>query len=193
MARFDKDFRPDKQTVGFFQRFHLTRKQRLSLARWGLYGALLLILSVVQDVILCHLDIWGGTTNLVLAAIFTVALMEDVEQGSVFCLAAAAFYQFSGAGAGYHIIFLIPVLGVIGAIFRQNYLRKGFSATFLCGGSAVMVYELTVFVIALFLRQTHAGRLTAALVTGALSVLCIPLLYPIVVSIGKIGGETWKE
>lgn len=193
MAGFDKDFRPDKEGPGLASRLYLTKKQRLSAAKWLLYSLVVLVLSVVQDVMLCHVDIFGGTTDLVPCAIFAVCILESAENGSIFCLIAATVYQFSGTAPGFHIVALIPFLGVITSIFRQNYLRKGFSATVLCAGAAILLYELAVFAAALFVEQTHPGRFSAALITGVLDCLVIPVLYPILVSIGKIGGETWKE
>ena len=193
MAKYDKDFRPDKEGTGLAGQFYLTKKQRLSTLKWLLYGTVVLVLSVIQDVMLCRLDLYGGTTDLVPCAIFVICVIESAEHGSLFCLIAATMYLFSGTSPGVHIVALIPFLGVVTSIFRQNYLRKGFSATFLCAGAAVLVYELIIFAVALFVAQTHTGRLPAALVTGALSLLVIPALYPILVSISKIGGETWKE
>ena len=78
---------------------------------------------------------------------------------------------------------------------RYNSMVCGpfFFTTVLCAGAMVLVYELTVFGVALFVEQTYAARVTVALITAGLSCLAIPLLYPILVSIGKIGGETWKE
>ncbi len=193
MAKYDKDFRPDKEGTGLVDQLYLTRKQRLSATKWLLYGLVVLVCSVVQDVMLSRVDLFGATTDLVPALILTVCILEGAESGSLFSLILSILYLFSGTSPGVHVIALIPFLGVITSIFRQNYLRKGFSATLLCAGTAVMAYELTVYAAALFLGLTHAGRFGVACVTGGLSCLVIPLTYPILVSIGKIGGETWKE
>ena len=193
MAGFDKDFRPDKEGTGLVNRLYLTKKQRLSATKWLLYSLVVLIMSVIQDVLLCRLDIMGGTTDLVPCAILAICILEGAESGSLFCLLAATVYLFSGTAPGIHIVALIPFLGVVTSIFRQNYLRKGFSATVLCAGTATLVYELTIFAVALFVEQTHMGRFSAAMVTVGLDFLVLPVLYPILVSISKIGGETWKE
>ena len=193
MARYDKDFRPDRESTGLLNRLYLTKKQRLSAAKWLMYSLVVLTLSVVQDVILCDLNILDSTTDLVPCALFAVCILESAESGSLFCLIAAVIYQFSGTAPGFHIVALIPFLGVVTNIFRQNYLRKGFSATILCAGVATLVYELVIFGVALFVEQTHPGRFLTALITGGLDCLVLPVLYPILVSIGKIGGETWKE
>ena len=193
MAKYDKEFRPDKEGPGLIGQLYLTKKQRTAALKWLLYGLVVLALSVIQDVMLCRVSLYGGTTDLVPCAILTVCVIEGAEAGSLFSLAAALLYLFSGTAPGVHIVALIPFLGVVTSIFRQNYLRKGFSATVLCAGAAVMLYELIIFAVALFLELTHTGRATAALATGILSCLAVPVLYPILVSISKIGGETWKE
>ena len=193
MARNNRDFRPDKERSGLLSQLYLTRKQRLSAAKWLLYGLVVLVLSVIQDVMLCKLDIFGAATDLVPCAILTVCILEGAESGSLFSLIAATVYLFSGTAPGFHIVALLPLLGVISSIFRQNYLRKGLVSTFFCTGVMVLVYEIVIFAVALFVEQTYAARFSVALITAGLSCLVIPILYPILVSIGKIGGETWKE
>lgn len=193
MAKYDKDFRPDREGTGLVSRLYLTKKQRMSLVKWLLYSLVVLALSVVQDVMLSRVTLFGSTTDLVPCAIFAICILEGADSGSLFCLIASTVYLFSGTAPGIHIVVLIPFLGVMTSLFRQNYLRKGFFATWVCAAASVMAYELAVFAMALFVEQTHTGRFFTALVTGGLDCLVIPLLYPIFVSIGKIGGETWKE
>ncbi len=193
MARRDKEFRPDKEGTGLIDQLYLTRKQRLSAAKWLLYSLVVLILSVIQDVMLSRVTLFGATTDLVPCAILAICVLEGAETGSLFSLILSLVYLFSGMSPGVHVLVLLPFLGVVASVFRQNYLRKGFSALWLCAAGALMTYELTIFITAVFLEQSHLGRFPVACVTGALSCLVIPLLYPILVSIGKIGGETWKE
>ena len=193
MAGKNYEFRPDRTGATIIDKLYLTQKQRLSLLKWALYALVLLVLSVLQDVMLCHLDLFGATTDLVPCAIFTICVLEGAENGSLFSLAAALVFLLSGSSPGVHVVVLIPFLAVAVTVFRQSYLRKGLAATFLCAAAALMVYELVTFFVALFLAQTNLGRLMVAVITGGLSILIIPITYPILVSIGKIGGETWKE
>ena len=193
MANKNHEFRPDKSGSGLLSRLYMTRLQRLSALKWLLYSLVALFLSVLQDVLLCDLYIWGATTDLVPCAILMVCILEGADNGSLFTLIAALVYLFSGSSPGYHVLVLLPVLGVGASIFRQSLLRKSFSATVLCAGAALILYELIIFGMALFLNLTHPGRFIVALITWGLSFAVMPLLYPILVSIGKIGGETWKE
>lgn len=193
MAKKNHEFRPDKSGSGLLSRLYLTKLQRLSLLKWLLYSLVLLILSVLQDVLLCRLDLWGATTDLVPGAVLAICVLEGAEHGSLFCLISAVVYLFSGSSPGYHVLVLLPFLGVGASIFRQSLLRKSFGATVLCAGAALAIYELAIFGMALFLEQTYAARFSVALITVGLTLVTIPLLYPILVSIGKIGGETWKE
>ena len=193
MANKNYEFRPDKTGSGLLNRLYLTKLQRLSFLKWLLYSLVVLILSVLQDVVLCDLYVWGGTTDLVPCAILMVCVLEGTDNGSLFCLITALVYLFSGSSPGYHILVLLPVLGVGASVFRESLLRKGFSATVLCSGAALILYELVCFGMALFLNLTHTGRFTVTLITWGLSFAVMPLLYPLLASIGKIGGQTWKE
>lgn len=187
------EFKPDKPQNGLFSKLYLTQKQRRSLLKWSLYALALLILSVLQDVILARVRIFGATTDLVPCGIFLICVLEGMERGCVFCLVASLAYLFSGTAPGPYSVVFITFLSIGVAFFRQSFLQKGFSAAMLCTVTAVMVYELAVFAIGLFLGLTTGARLGVFFVTGILSALAAPVLYPVLKSVGTIGGDTWKE
>ena len=193
MARHKYEFRPDKTGSGLLSKLYLTKKQRLSALKWTLYGLLLLVLSVLQDVILCRFSLFGATTDLVPCAILLICVYQGTETGSVFALVAAALYQFSGTAPGYYIIAVITLLGLIAAAFRQGYLRKSMSADLLCAGIALALYELIIFLVAVATGVSSPMRAPTVLITFLLSGLFMPVLYPLAAAIDKIGGETWKE
>lgn len=187
------EFKPDKPRSGVLSKLFLTRAQRRSLLKWLLYATVLVLLSVLQDVLLCRLRLWGATTELVIVGIFLVCLVEGVEKGSVFSLIAACLYLFSGSAAGHYSIVFITALSVAVTLFRQSYLRKNFAAVMLCTAVAVLTYELAVFSFGLFLQMTTPGRIGTHLITGILSLVAAPALYPVITGISTIGGEAWKE
>ncbi len=193
MARHKYEFRPDKTGSGLLSKLHLTKKQRLSMLKWTLYGVLLLVLSVLQDVILCRISIYGATTDLIPCAVFLIFAYQGTEAGCIFALVAAALYQFSGTAPGYYIIAVIPILGLLTTAFRQGYLRKSMSADLLCAAFALGLYELIVFGVAAAAGVTSMDRAITVPVSFGLSVLIMPVLYPIAAAIDKIGGETWRE
>lgn len=187
------EFRPDKPKSSFLDKLYLTRKQRKSLLKWGLYGLVLLLLSLLQDTVMYHFRFMEATTDLMPVAILLICVLEGTESGSVFTLAASALYLFSGSAPGAYVMAFLTVLGLAAAMFRQSFLRKGFSAAMLCTGVVTLVYEVAVFAMGLFMGQTILARLPVFLITAGLSFLTAPVMYPIFLSIGKIGGETWKE
>lgn len=187
------EFRPDKPQVSWLSKLHLTQQQRSTLLKWALYGLLLLVLSLLQDVVLCRLRLFEATTELVPCAIFLICIMEGSESGSLFSLISASLYVFSGSAAGPYCLILITALAIFVCIFRQGYLRKGFAAAMLCTAFAVILYETAVFAIGFFTGLTIAERFIGFAVTAGLTILTAPILYPIILSIGSIGGETWKE
>lgn len=187
------EFKPDKPVSGFFSKLFLTQKQRKSLLKWSLYGLVLLVLSVLQDVILCRFRLFGATTELVPCGIFMICVMEGLEQGSVFSLCASCIYLFSGTAAGNYSIVFITALSVGITFFRQSYLQKGFSAAMLCTAAGMILYELAVFFIGLFLGFTTFGRIGTHFLTALLTLIAAPALYPVLQTISSIGGNAWKE
>jgi len=191
--RTNYEFKPDVQGKNWLQLLHLTRLQRLQLLRWTLYSLVCLALLVVQDVVMSRIHIFGATTDLAVAAILLVAIMEDSDNGGLFALFASMFYVFSGSAPGPYVIAVIAFLAIGLAIFRQMFWRRGFTSNVLCAAIAVMVYELAVYGIGVFLGLTYFGRIGVFALTGILSCIALLPLYPLVRVIGKIGGETWKE
>ena len=193
MAKRKYEFRPDKTQASLLNKLYLTPTQRLNILRWFLYGVILLVLSVVQDVILCRASIFGATTALVPCAIILICVELGAERGSLFALIAALLYQFSGTAPGYYVIGLIPVFGVLSAALRQSLFRKSLSSTMLCACTAVILYEMAIFAFGLLFQSTALFRAVRFLITAGLSLLSYPILYPLVTAIEKIGEKTWKN
>lgn len=187
------EFRKDRPYSGFFRQLHLTQKQRRGLLHWGLYAAVLVVLSVLQDVLLCRMRIFGATTDLVPCAIMLICVLEGAESGSVFALVASALYVFSGTAPGIYSLAFITLLSTAVTVFRQSYLQRGFVASLLCVAFAMAAYEIAVFGIGLFLGMTTAIRILGFLITAGMTLISVPLLYPIFNSIQKAGGQAWRE
>lgn len=187
------EFQPDKPRSSWLSKLYLTKLQRKALLKWFLYGLSLLVLSLLQDVVLCRLRLFGATTELVPIGIFLICILEGTERGSVFSLVASVIYLFSGTAAGPHAMVFITVLSIFVCTLRQGYLQKSFSSAFVCITLAMILYEALVFVVALFLGNTYPERWVGFAVTTGLSLIAVPILYPILVSVSSIGGEAWKE
>ena len=187
------EFRPDTYRQDLMGKLLLTRKQRQTVLRWSLYALVCLIALLVQDVLMSRIRIFDTTTELVPCFILAVCILQGVESGCIFALAGSLLYYFSGSAPGIWCIPVLTALAVVATLFRQAYLRKGLFALMLCLSVAMLLYELSNFGIGLFLHYTYPARIGAFCLTALLTLLAVPLTYPILMSIGKIGGETWKE
>ncbi len=187
------EFKPDKPRSTLLSKLHLTRLQRRTLLKWALYALILLVLSILQDVLLCRVRIFGATTELVPCGIFLICLAEGVESGSVFALISSSLYLFSGTAAGNYSIVFITASAVGVTLLRQSYLQKTFSAAMLCTACAMTVYTLCVFAIGLFLGLTTASRIGSFLAGVLLTMVTAPVIYPVVTAVSRIGGDAWKE
>lgn len=188
-----KDFKPDKEGASLLSRLYITQKQRRSIYKWALYALVLLVLSVLQDVVLCRFRILGATTDLVPCAIILICVLEGAESGAVFTLLASLLYVYSGTAPGPYCMVFLVLFALCISIFRQAYLQSGFGAAFLCTAAAVLVYEMAVYFMGVFLGLTGADRWLGFLITGGLTLVAIPLLYPLLLRTQSIGGQTWKE
>jgi len=193
MLRKKHEFKPDRPDSGVLNKLYVTKKQRRSILKWLLYTLVLVVLSLVQDVILCRASIGGATTDLVMGAILLLCLLMDVETGAVFALVASTLFFFSGSAPGSYSILFITGIGVILSVFRHSYLREGFLSVMLTLLAGIMLYQVLIFFTALFLGRTVWSRFGIICMSGVLTAVVMPLLYPIFAAIGKIGGESWKE
>lgn len=192
MARRKYEFQPDRPQTSFLEKLYLTKIQRISLVRWTLHALMVLSLSLIQDVILCRMNIFGATTDLVPCAIFVLCMLLGAERGCVFTLIAGALFEFSGMGPGFHTIAAIPIIGIGLSMLQQSLLRKNTGSDLLFIAIAIMIYELAIFAVSLAVGETALFRIISAVATGMMSVMCSFLLYPIFKAIEKIGGTTWN-
>ena len=192
MARKKYDFRPDAR-ADRFKGLHMTRLQRLNILKWLLYAALGIFLLVVQDVIMSRVRIFGAPTDLPAAVILLITVLVGSNYGSVFVLIASTFYWFSGSAPGPYCIGLMTFLGIIAAVLRQLWWRRGLRSTVLCAGCALFLYEMAIFVIALVSGLAPWSRVGVFLLSALYSCAIMVPLYPLACKIGKIGGEPWKE
>ena len=193
MARKKNEFRPDTVRQDILGKVLLTKKQSLRLLRWLLFSAVCLGGLLVQDVVMSRVSIFDTTTDLVPCCILAVCILQGAESGCIFALVSTMIYCFSGSAPGIYTIPLITGIAVVTAIFRQAYLRKGFFTLLICVAMALFAYETITFFIGLFLGQTLLVRYGAFAISTVLTLLPVPALYPVLLYIGKIGGETWKE
>ncbi len=187
------EFQPDKPHSDWRSRLQLTPQQRRALLKWCLYAVILLVVSLVQDVVMCRFRFWGVSTDLMPCAIFLIALLEGSQRGSIFSLVAGTMYLFTGTAPGAHCMVAITVIAIIVTIFRQAYLEPGLPAAILCIGAAMVVYELVIYGVCILMGQVRYTQVTEFLIIAGITLAAVPVLYPICKAINKMGGNKWKE
>ena len=193
MFKRKHEFKPDKTSSGALNKLYITPKQRRAMLRWLLMAAFLVFVSILQDVIFSRVQIFGATLDLMAAALLLSCILLDPEIGSIFVLLASTVYCFSGSAPGPYVIGLLTVLGVFFAILRHCYLHDTFGSVVFCTGAALFLYEAAIFGIGLFMGFTTISRWEDHAIKAALSLVAVPLMYPIFVSLGKVGGNEWND
>ena len=187
------EFKPDPKNTNFLKRLYMTRLQRLTLLKWGLYALTGIVLLVIQDVIMSRMHISGATTDLPVAFILLVGLYEGLENGSVFTLVSALFYWFSGSSPTPVTIGLLCALNIIIGLFRQMYWNRSFGSLTLCAAISIMLYEMLLFAVGMAQGLTILPRISVFALTGAITCITMLPMYPLVRAISKIGGVSWKD
>lgn len=187
------EFREDAEGSGFFKVIRFTQLQRLQLLRWALYIGMCLLCLVVQDVIMSRISIFGTTTDLAAGIILLITVLEGTDVGSTFVLIASMIYYWSGSAPGPYSVGLLTVLGVIATGVRQLIWHRSLGSIILCAGTALAVYEISLYGVGLFLGLTRWDRILAFLFTAVLTILVMYPEYKLLYKIGQIGGYVWKE
>ncbi len=193
MARKMKDFQPDVQHPDTLGKLLMTKKQWQRLLKWLLFSAVCLLGLIVQDVVMSRFQWYGATTDLAVCCIMMVCVMQGAEDGCIFTLIAAAVYYYAEQDVGPYCIPLMTVIAVFATMFRQNFLSQGLGTLIICVGAGMIVYELGIFLVGVFLEHTTWDRVTRFLLTAVYTTVAVPLVYPMMVGIGKIGGQLWTE
>ena len=94
------EFRPDSRRVSLLKPLHFTRLQWLQLLRWAAYVGMCVLCLVIQDSIMSRVSIFGATTDLAVAAMLLITVLEGCDVGSVFILIASTVFYFSGSAPG---------------------------------------------------------------------------------------------
>ena len=77
----ERSFRPDKVGTSVLHKLYISPSQRRTILKWSLYSLVLVLISVVQDVMLSNVRLYGATTELVPCAIFLIGILEGAEGG----------------------------------------------------------------------------------------------------------------
>jgi len=191
--KYDPDFKPDAKVSTWAKTARLTQLQQQRLLKWLLYIGVIILCLVVQDVVMSQFNILGGTTDLPVAVMLLITVIEGTEVGSLFVLLASVLYYFSGTAPGAYCIALMCLLGIAAVMFRQLFWHRSRGSIVLCAAIALMGYELGLFAVGLFSELTLWSHFSNFLLTGIYSCATLPAFYPLIYKIGLIGGNTWKE
>ncbi len=193
LKRKDTDFKPDAKVSTWSKTASMTLQQRQRLLKWGLYTGIIVLALVLQDVLMSRMTLLGGTTDLAVAVILLITVIEGTEVGSLFVLIASVLYYFSGTAPGAYCIGLMTFLGIAAVMFRQLFWHRSKGSILLCTAVALMSYELGLFVVGILSELTLWRYLGAFVMTGLYSSASLLAFYPLIYKIGLIGGNTWKE
>lgn len=187
------EFKPDSTGATWLKKLYLTRQQRLGLLKWSLYALLCVLFLVIQDVIMSRISILGATTDLAPMMILLITVLLGSEYGSTFVLVASTLYWFTGSAPGAYTIAIMSFLGIFATLLRQLHWRRSLGSIVITAGTALLLYELGVFLAGILIGLTRWDRIGYFVLTALLSWVVMVPLYPLTYKIGQIGGEPWKE
>lgn len=187
------EFRPDRQESALVKSLHFTKQQRQNLLRWGLLILTCILCLVIQDCVMSRIHLFGATTDLGVAAVLLIALLEGTQTGSIFALLAGTVYFFSGSAPGAYCVALLTIPAMLCGLFRQKFWRRSTGSMILCSAIAMLIYEVGLYGVALFLGRTRFDRLPLFLLTALYSIAVMIPLYQLIYRIGSIGGHVWNE
>ena len=172
-----------------FKHFHLTKTQWLGILKWSLYGLLTLLTLLLQTVVLSRTTALRIKPTPLPVLIVCICVREGPERGGVYAILAALLWCFSGADYGSLSVALLPVGAILSAVLCRAVLTLRFLPTALCAFAVTLLNASVIFVFKLILPPTVAlDNYWRLLLPGvAISMLFLPIQYPLVKCISRIG------
>lgn len=169
--------------------FHLTRLQWRGILKWTLYSLLGLATLLLQTVVLAQLPVFGAKLAPLPLYIVCVCVREGPEKGGLFALLATLFWCLSGADYGNISVALLPIGSIFAAILCRVVLTQGLLPTALCAFAVSLLNASVIFAFKLILPPTLVVEsYWRVLLPGvALSTAFVPIQYPLVRRISRIG------
>lgn len=172
-----------------FKHFHLTKTQWLGILKWSLYGLLTLLTLLLQTVVLSRTTALRIKPTPLPVLIACICIREGPERGGIYAILAALLWCFSGADYGSLSVALLPTGAILSAVLCRAVLTLRFLPTALCAFAVTLLNASVIFVFKLILPPTVGlDNYWRILLPGvALSMLFLPIQYPLVKCISRIG------
>lgn len=172
-----------------FKHFHLTKTQWLGILKWSLYGLLTLLTLLLQTVVLSRTTALRIKPTPLPVLIVCICVREGPERGGVYAIITSLLWCFSGADFGNLSVALLPVGAILSAVLCRAVLTLRFLPTALCAFAVTLLNASVIFVFKLILPPTVAlDNYWRLLLPGvAISMLFLPIQYPLVKCISRIG------
>lgn len=169
--------------------FHLTKNQWLGILKWSLYGLLTLLTLLLQTVVLSRTTQLRIKPTPLPVLIVCVCVREGPERGGIYAIVTALLWCFSGADYGNLSMAILPVGAILSAVLCRAVLTLRFLPTALCAFGVCLLNASIIFVFKLILPPTVAlDNYWRILLPGvALSMAFLPIHYPLVKCISRIG------
>jgi rod shape-determining protein MreD len=156
--------------------------------RWALFGAVTLLLLLLQGFVLQFVTIWGVMPFLYPVLVAVLAMWEGSVPGAVYGLVLGLLCDLTLPGpipCLYTLIF--PLVGLFAAVLSKSWLPAGFWCSLVV---SVLAFVLTDAAhVVLLAARGHAAWSAAALTAGKetlATLLFVPVVYLVFRSIHRL-------
>lgn len=154
---------------------------------WALYGLLLLMVLVLQDVVFGRARYFGTKISLIPLVIACVAMHGGAEKGGAFGLAAGVVWCLSGGDGGGMLIIFSTVCALAAGYLCDRYLNRNILSAAMMSVLALVLTQTLLFLFKLYMGQTGSEGWMVLAKQLALSMLGFPPVYLLAWAIGKVG------
>jgi len=137
------------------------------LRRAFVYGLMLLVLFLLQNVLLAGVAPGGVHALFVPVSVVCVALFEGGVWGALYGLAAGYFLDLGMADSTVLFLLILPIIGFFGGLLCHYVLRRGFLTALVLSGATLILTALCQMFPFFF----SGTRVWAVLRTGFLQAL----------------------
>lgn len=157
---------------------------------WALYGALMLMIMVLQTVVFGHTRFFSSKLCLVPVTLACVAMYTGAEDGGIFGLVTGVFWCLSGADGGGLMIVLCTLCAVFAGYLCERIFNRNLVSALMMSLMALLVCQLTLLAFKAYLGQSGAEALRPLLTQIFLSMLACPPIMLAAWLIRKAGSNS---
>ncbi len=161
--------------------------------KWILFGAILLMVYLLQTVVFSHVTVFGTKLSLLVATVCIMATTLEHTKAGWLALGVAGFWSLTGQSSGGVYLLFLPVVSLLIAWLCTHYFARNFGTALMAGAFGVAACEGGFILQQWYMEQPmQENILTLWLIQIGCAAVLSPVLWALLRLVERL-VKPWKE